>query len=285
MKRSLFIILLFAFFGYGCSSITLAYRNADVYLQYKIYAYTAFNAQQKSTIRQAISDYMEWHRGKALPEYIIFLQNLNGAAQSAGQMKSTQVAQLRADLVELYQKTLDRAIRPTVEVLSTLDDSQIQGLADTFAKDIDKQRHDELDISRDEYLDARADKTISFFKWLAGNLSSEQEQQIRNMSRRLPLVNDIYLQQREANQARLIALLKEHAGKEQLATFFFSWLHTPEATRSPQQQRRIEEFEQASNGMVAAIHDLLTDTQKAHIQQRISELIDDMHAEIGKARQ
>jgi len=37
--------------------------------------------------------------------------------------------------------------------------------------------------------------------------------------------------------------------------------------------------------LVAAIHDMLTEKQKAHIQQRISGLIDDMHTEIRKVKQ
>ena len=81
MKKSLFIIIAFALFSCGCSSVSLFYRNADWYLQHKIDGYTSFNARQEETIRREISNYLDWHRKYALPEYIIFLQNLNGTAQ------------------------------------------------------------------------------------------------------------------------------------------------------------------------------------------------------------
>ena len=279
MRKSLFIVLAFALLCCGCSTIGLVYRNADWYLQHKINGYTSFNAQQKKLILQDVSDYMHWHRKNALPEYINFLQNLNGAAQSGGQLKVENVTLLRAQLMNLYRMTLEPAIRPTAEILSMLDSGQIQELGRNLAEEIQKQKHEELDISHDEYLDNRADKTISFLEWLAGNLSSEQERKIREMSRHLPVVIDIYIQHRAANQSRLIALLNDHADKEKIAAFLSSWLLTPEASRLPRQQRVIESFETASDEMIAQIHGLLTVAQKQHIHKIISSYIDDMRAE------
>lgn len=281
MKKSLFIVLAFALLGYGCSTASLVYRNADWYLQHKINGYTSFNAQQKNLIRQDISDYMRWHRKNALPQYIIFLQNLNGAAQYDGQSRVENVTLLRARLMNLYRKTLVPAIRPTAEILSMLDNRQIQELDSNFAEDIQKQKHEELDISHDEYLDKRADKNISFLKWLAGNMSAEQERRIREMSRHLPVVGDIYIQNREANQSRLIALLNDHAGEghaneEKITAFLSSWLLAPEASRTAQQQRAIQSFETASDEMIAQIQGMLTVTQKEHIHKMISSYIDDM---------
>src|SRR4030067_621681 len=80
--------------------------NADLYLQHKINGYTSFNARQKETIHREVSDYMHWHRKIALPEYTIFLQKLNGVAQSDGPSEVKEVSQLRAQLVGLYRRTL-----------------------------------------------------------------------------------------------------------------------------------------------------------------------------------
>ena len=92
MNKSHVFVLAFTLFICGCSTIHLFYRNADWYLQYKINSYTSFNAPQKELIRQDVSDYMHWHRKYALPEYIIFLQNLNGAVQYQGQLEAEDVA-------------------------------------------------------------------------------------------------------------------------------------------------------------------------------------------------
>ena len=285
MKKSLCLILAIALLISGCNMVNLIYRNADWYLQHKINGYTSFNAQQKKIITQEVSDYMNWHRKKALPEYITFLQNLNGAAQYDGRLSSGEIARLREQVLELYKMTLAPAIRPTAEILSSLDDGQIRELEKSLSEENQKQIHEQLDVSRDDYLDKRADRTVHFLEWLAGNLNKAQEQKVREMSRRLPFVSDIYIRQRVANQGRLISLLNEHAGTEQISAFLSLWILTPEATRSPQQQHAVETFKLASDDMIADIHGMLTARQKDHIHKTISSYIDDMRAENRKAIQ
>jgi hypothetical protein len=277
MKKSLFIILAFALLICGCSTIGLVYRNADWYLQHKINGYTSFNARQKETIRQEVFNYMFWHRKNALPEYIVFLQNLNGVAQYDGQLKAEQIALLRSHLMNLYKTSLVPAIKPTAQMLSSLDSRQIQKLGSNLAEENQKQKQEELDVSQDEYLDRRVDRTISFLEWLAGNLSDEQEQKISEMSRYLPVVSAIYIQHRETNQGRLLALLNGHVGADNIAAFISTWILTPEVTRTSQQQRAIQSFETASDAMIAQIHGLLTTRQKEHIRKLISSYIEDMH--------
>jgi hypothetical protein len=276
MKRSLFIIIAFALFNCGCSSINLFYRHADWYLQHKIDGYTSFNARQEETIRREISNYLDWHRKYALPEYIIFLQNLNGAAQYDGQLKAGEIALLRAQLMSLYRKSVMPAIRPAAEILSSLDSRQIQELERNLAEENNKQKREELDMGRDAYLDKRAYKTLSFLEGLVGNLSREQRQKIKEMSRRLPLVRDIYIGQRETNQGRLIKLLSDHAGADKVASFMSLWVLTPDATRTAQQQRDIQAFETATDEMIANIQGMLTIKQKAHLHKEISRYIDEL---------
>jgi len=283
MKKSLIFVLAIALLISGCSTVSLVYRNADWYLQHKINGYTSFNSRQKETVRKEVSNYMRWHRKYALPEYIIFLQNLNGTAQYEGQLSAETVAQLRIQLMNLYRKTLVPAIRPTALLLSSLDSAQIRELDRSFAEDIRKQKQEELDGSQDENLDKRADKTVSFLEWLAGNLSRDQEQKVRAMNRRLFFISPIYIQNREANQRRLIALLNGHASADEIAAFLSSWILTPDATRTPYQQRAFESFETGADEMVAQIHGLLTRRQKDHIHEMISTYIEDMRSEIARS--
>jgi hypothetical protein len=278
MKKTLLIILSFTLLISACSTVSLVYRNADWYLRHKINSYASFNDQQQQSIRREVADYMQWHRKVALPEYIIFLQNLNGAVQYNGPLSIAEIDQLRMQLLGLYKKTLVPAIAPATEIFSSMDSTQIQELARNLAEENLQHKREESDSNPDRYLDKRADKTISFVEWLAGDLSREQKQQIRDMSRRLPLVSDIYRRQRETNQGRLIGLLNEHASKEQVSAFLSSWTLTPEAGRTAMQQHAIESFNLAADEMIVRIHGLLTHEQKEHIHKMISSYIDDMRA-------
>jgi hypothetical protein len=276
MKRSLFVIIAFAFFNCGCSSASLLYRNADWYLQHKIDGYTTFNAPQEEAIHREISNYLDWHRKYALPEYIIFLQNLNGVAQHDGQVKAEEIALLRAQLTGLYRKSLTPAIKPAAEILSSLDSRQIQELERNLAGENTTQKREEMDMGRDAYLDKRAYKTLDFLEGLVGNLGREQRQRVKEMSRHLPLIRDTYIEQRATNQGRLIKLLNNNAGADKIASFMSLWILAPDATRTAQQQRDIHAFETASHEMIANIQGMLTIRQKNHLHKEISRYIDEL---------
>ena len=276
MKKTAVIVLAVALFSSGCSTVSLLYRNADWYLQHRIDGYVSFNAGQEATIHREISAYLNWHRKHALPEYINFLQNLNGAAQYEGQLKTGRIAQLRAQLMDLYHLTLQPAIRPAAELLSSLDSRQIRELSDNLAKENSKQMQELRDMGHDAYLDKRANDTLDFLEGLVGDLSREQRKQIRDMSRRLPAVREIYLEQRYANQRRLIGMLNEHAGADRVAAFLSLWLLSPDATRTSRQQIAIHAFETASDEMLAHIQWMLTARQKAHLNKQLSRYIDEL---------
>jgi hypothetical protein len=276
MKKTVLIVLAVALFSSGCSTVSLLYRNADWYLQHKIDGYVSFNAGQEATIHRDISVYLNWHRKHALPEYINFLQNLNGAAQYEGRLQSGRITQLRAQMLELYHQTLQPAVRPAAEILSSLDSRQIRELSDNLAKENSKQMQELRDMSRDAYLDKRADSTLDFLEGLVGDLSHDQRQQISDMSRQLPAVREIYLEHRYANQRRLIGMLNEHAGADRVAAFISLWLLSPDATRTSRQQFAIHAFETASDQMIAHIQWMLTARQKKHLNKQLSRYIDDL---------
>ncbi len=267
MKRSLFIIIAFAFFNCGCSSVSLLYRNTDWYLQHKIDGYTTFNARQEETIHREISNYLDWHRKYVLPEYIIFLQNLNGAARHDGQVKAENIALLRAQLTGLYRTSLTPAIKPAAEMLSSLDSRQIQELGRNLAGENTKQKRAEMDMGRDTYLDKRAYKTLDLLEGLVGNMSREQRLRVKEMSLHLPLIRDTYIEQRVSNQSRLIKLLNNNDGADKIASFMSLWILTPDATRTAQQQHDTHAFETASDEMIANIQGMLTLRQKIHLHK------------------
>ncbi|HUW00041.1 MAG TPA: DUF6279 family lipoprotein [Gallionella sp.] len=285
MKKTLFLLFAFALFSYGCSSIRLFYSNADWYLQHRINGYTSFNTRQENLIRRDVSNYMRWHRKYALPEYITFLQNLNGAVQYGGHLDSGDIALLRAHLLGLYQKTMAPAVRPAAEILGMLDAGQLKELEHNLDEENRQQLNRQFDAGHDVYLSKRADKTLNFLEWLAGDLSAEQKRKIGEMSRALPVVGDIYIRHRQENQKKLLGLLNAHAGEQKIAAFLRTWIFSPEVTRSTQQQNEIQAFDLASNEMIVQIRDMLTAKQKAHIHQMISSYIDYMRAEIRKSRQ
>ncbi len=268
----------------GCSTVTLGYNHADWLLRYWINDYTSFSASQKEQIHLEVDNYLRWHRKNALPGYIAFLRNVDAAVNQERSMTVSDVMRLRAESNRLYQLTMEPMIRPAAHILSTLDSEQITELADTLAKRNRKQRKTMLHGSEQEMLAARAKRQVELVENLVGNLSTEQEQKIKEMSLRIPFASRAYIEQRETRQARLIALLRDKAGEDQIAALFRQWLAAPEAFRTPQQQQAIAAYESAMNEMTARIVGLLTVRQKHHLSEKIASYLDDFRGLTTAAR-
>ena len=278
------MILSIAMLCAGCSAIKLGYDHADWYLRYKINDYTSFNARQKEDIRKEVAAYMLWHRKNALPEYAAFLQNVYVAVQQDGRLKAEDVARLRSEYSRLYKKTVAPAIRPAAHLLSTIDNRQIEELCKTFADKNRKQKEETLYGSEQKNIVMRAERNIDMVEKLTGRLSRDQKEKIRALSLHIPFANKYFIENRETSQAGLIALLNNKAGEEKIAAFLMSWINSPEAARTPQQQLAIQSYENAMDEMTARIFELLTARQKEHLRKEIMSYIKDIQKLIAEQK-
>jgi len=258
----------------GCSIVAIGYNYADAYLRYSINSYATFNDVQKDAIKKEVGIYMAWHRNNMLAQYVIYLQELQQAGQSAAPLTQADVARFRSEVRALYVKTLQPAIRPAARILSGVSPEQMEELAQSFSKENKKQRDKELSSMPDEQLRKRAEKIIDFVENLVGNLKDEQLEKIREMNRHLPFVSDIYINRREDNQAGLIELLKNHKAEDEIAAFLSSWLLTPEVTSTADERSIMLAFEKASDEMIVTVYQMLTERQKKTLLKNIQKYID-----------
>lgn len=259
----------------GCSTISLGYNHADWILRYSINDYTSFNTAQREQIHQQVDDYLRWHRKNVLPGYIATLQHIDEAVNQQEGMMVGDVLRLRAESASLYQLTMEPMFQPAAHILGSLDSEQLAELADNFAKRDGKQRKLMLQGSEQNMLAARAERDVELVGKLFGTLSFEQEKKITEMSLHIPFATRAFLEQREAKHAKMLALLKEKAGEDQLAALFQQWLSKPEDSRTPQQQQVIDAYENAMNEMTVQIIAMLTARQKRHLTEEITSIVDD----------
>ncbi len=271
------ITLLLAISVAGCNMMAIGYNNADWYLRYKINNYTSFNAAQKEKIQREVGVLMNRHRRDMLPEYIKFLKKIDRTLQS-GSMEKEQISVLSNELRGLYRMTLRPTIQPTAHILANLNKPQLQEFEQTLKEENEKLKEESLDGSRDEQLNRRAEKTIDFIEDFTGNLSGEQEEKITLMSRQLPFAAPAFMQNRENNQRKLIKLINNNEGTEKIASFIGLWISTPENTRTPDEQKLINELQDAANGMIENIYTILTPQQKQRLRSKIQEYMADLGA-------
>lgn len=269
------ITLLVAISVAGCSMVATGYNNADWYLRYKINNYTSFNTAQKEKIQREVGVFMNWHRRDMLPEYIRFLKKIDQTLQN-GSMEKEQISVLSNELRGLYRMTLRPTIEPTAHILANLNKPQLQEFEQTLKEENEKLQEESLQGNRDEQLNRRAEKTIDFIEDFTGNLSDEQEEKITLMSRQLPFATPAFMQNRENNQGKLIKLINNNEGTEKIASFIGLWISTPENTRTPDQQKIINDLQNAANGMIANIYTILTPQQKQRLRSKIQGYMADL---------
>jgi len=270
----------------GCSRITFGYNHAGWLLRYWVNAYTSFNSAQKEEIHRDVDDYLRWHRENALPEYIAFLQELEVLANRDSALTPSDVIRIREEISRLYRFTLTPSIRPAAHVLSSLDDRQIQELRKNLAKKNHEQRDEMLSGDLKENLAKRANDHIHFVQELAGRLSDEQKDKIREMSMHIPFVTRNYIEHREAMQGDLILLLRSHASEDDIAALLAQWINTPPTPATAAMQGTLESYDDAMDEMTVHVFDLLSPDQKHHLRKTISGYIDDLqklHAQIEPA--
>lgn len=273
--KAILIVLALALLSSGCSRVTFGYNHGAWLLRYWINGYTSFNPGQKEEIRHDVADYMRWHRQYALPEYIAFLQNLNALADRDDALSANDVVRVRSELARLYKLTMTPLVRPAAHLLRTLDRRQIEELRNTLAEKNRDLREETLSGTEIENLVSRAEKYIHFVEGLAGHLTHDQEEKVKEMSLRIPFITASYIERREARQRTLISLLNEHASEDRIAAFLFQWVDMQEGPISPQEQQVIEAYDRAMSEMIVRIFAMLTTPQKNHLRKKIADYIDD----------
>ena len=274
MKNSWTIVIVLVLLQLSaCSMVSVGYNNADVYLRYSINSYASFNEAQKQIIDDEIDVFMRENRANMLPQYVVLLQQLKLTLQSGKTLAASDVASLRNAVRELYIKTMQPTIVPAARLLSGLEPEQIDELVLSFAKENGKQRDKDLSGSQDEQLRRRAEKTIDFLETLVGGLDDTQLEKARGLSRKLPYTSAMFISQREANQARLIGLMKNKKGEAEIAKLLTAWLVKPESFRNSDEQKLMQEFETGADEMIVSFHDILTERQKQKLLDSINKYL------------
>jgi len=271
--RLYFVVLLLLTMS-GCSIVSVGYNYAEAYLRYSINSYATFNAVQKERIKKEVDEFMLWHRKMMLPQYVGFLQELQGIVLAGHALNKEDVTRLRVEVRKLYVKTLQPTVKPAASLLSGIEAAQIEELVSSFARENGKQKDKELAGSLDEQLRKRAERTIDFIENLTGGLTDAQQDKLRELSHNLPFATELYIRLREENQAGLIALLKNNGSERDIAAFLSVWLISPEANRSPEEQKVLMSFESAAEEMTVSIYGLLTERQRKTLLKNIAKYID-----------
>lgn len=265
----------------GCSTIRFTYNQGDTLLYWWMDSYVDFEGQQADATKRDIGRLFQWHRQTQLKDY---------AALAAGFQRQLAGNPTQADLVNAYRELRLRGERVALHAIpemSTLAMSitpeQIGNIERKFNTKNEEYRRKFMTGDVEKRQRARYKKSMEQFELWFGNFNSEQEAVMRRASDARPLDNQVWLEERQYRQRRILATLRkvqqEKLNRDQTAALlqglvreFFGRMEAPERKAFYDAY-----LDQTTKYILTGIK-LATPAQKQHAQERIGGWIQDFNA-------
>jgi hypothetical protein len=169
----------------GCGALRLAYNQSPLATYWYFDSYLDFNASQRPLVKAALDDIHQWHRQTQLPLYIETLEKLQH--QMPKDVTAAQACTLYTEVQDRLLVTFEGIAGRLqsegqregqgggMQVLASLDSTQLARLQKKLAKTNAKYRKDFVDGPASKLRDKRLEQAISRAEGLYGNLTNKQE--------------------------------------------------------------------------------------------------------------
>lgn len=272
------IALMLAFLVTACTAMRLGYNNGESIGYYWLNGYADFQPEQSPWAKEHIADWFAWHRKTQLDDY---------AKLMASYQARLREPVTKAEILQEYKRIRQRAMAMANKALPSLanlalrlEPDQIAHLEDKFAANNKKFRKQQLSGDREAQQEFRYEKVKKQAEYWLGDLTDEQEMQIRTASDARPLNNELWLAERQQRQARLIGILKQiqaqkpsHAAVQAMLREYA--VMVIEGNSNTGQTRFYETSRESTAQLIADIINLATPQQKAHASAQLQKWIED----------
>jgi len=256
----------------GCSAVQLGYRNADTFVKWQANSYLDFEGQESEELEKRIASFLVWHRGKALPQYVVLLEE---AAARGGRGMSRDDLVWGYDAVrEQVREGLRRAAREAAPMLDRLRPEQVAHLERRFGEDNRKFARDFLSGTPEDRRKRRLKRNIERLEDWVGTLTEGQAERVKQYSDRLPLTDALRDRDRRRRQGELLAMVRGREAVKRLSDWAAAW----DGGRDPA-------YEAAAKAQVAEYTNLLLDldktlsaAQREHLVRRLRGYAEDFAA-------
>ena len=264
----------------GCSALRVGYNQADLILAHYANDYFDLDRAQRLDFEARTDRLLAWHRRDQLPDYVAFLTEAR---------VRTERGVTREDVLWLIEgvkarfRTLGAQAAPdAAPLLATLTDAQIAHLQQEWDKSNAKfAREWKLAAPEAERRRLILRKTLDQVRDWTGALTVEQEKQIADLLRGVPLVTQLRHEDRIRRQKEFARLLAERRQPD-FAGKLRAWLTDWESGRNPEYERMQEQVTEQRIRIILAVQASLTPEQKRKALHRLQDYIDDLRALAGQ---
>ena len=273
LKRALLLLALASLAG--CSGARLAYTNADTVVRWMANDYFALEGPQEDDFKVRLARFYAWHRSEELPRYSVLMTSAGG--KLADGLTAPGLLWAWESVKGRYRRMVAQAAPELAAVLATLTPAQFDRLEQKFADSDAEYAKKHLKGGEAEQRKRRDKRILELMREWFGDLSDEQEVQLKTSSGKLPLLYALRLQNRQRRQGEFVALLKAYRSPTELEPRLTQWLTDWEEGASPGYRRLSELHRDLYIQMLLELDRGLTPAQRVHAVTRFYE-----YAEIFK---
>ena len=241
----------------SCSTVRLAYDNAETYIRWRATDYLEVDGETSDELDAAIANFMSWHRANALPKYATLLGE-------ADQRFTRGLA--AADLNWGYDSVMAEAresVRVAAErmapILDRLTPMQVAHFERQLADDNRKFERENLRGGEREQRKRRTQRNVERLEDWVGTLSQAQIDRVAQYSARAPLLDGMRDRDHKRLQAELLKMMRARQCRERLPDAAVNW----QSGRDPAYAAALEAARKEYFAMALDIDKSLTPQQRA----------------------
>ena len=256
----------------GCSTIKVAYNQAEFIAAWMADDYFDLNGEQKDAFRAHFQRFHAWHRATQLLQYAALLEAAQKRLDTG--VSAADATWLVGSVKTQYRTIVLRGYADAARLLSTLSDQQLVAARRQF-EEVNRKYAREFGVGAapDEQRRLLAKRQLERVEHWTGPLSAAQEARIAEMSRALPRVTDLRHQDRMRRQQEFLTLLAERKQLNTFAPKLREWLLDWDRTRTTDYDAALARFAEASAKMYVDAYTLLTAEQRHHIASRLQRYV------------
>ncbi len=253
----------------ACSTIKIAYTNADRILFQYVDEYLNLTATQKQFLRPELEARLDKHRREELPSVIAWLEKISEYGKDG--LTRGEAKEILETLSEIYADTTRRTIEVVSPVLAQLNAAQIEHLSQKLTQANRRYQSKYLAYSPDRRKARRARQIIRRIEPWTGDLSSEQKQLVTDLGEAMPEADLAWYAYRQRQQRTALELLRKPASRDELSRFLNQWW-VEQGNMSPQLSTKVSQTWKVIEDMVVLIDGTLTPEQRNRVLQRIDDI-------------
>jgi hypothetical protein len=210
----------------GCSSLKVAYGNAETLAWWWLDGYVDFERDQKPAAKAALSNWLGWHRRTQLPQYRQWLQQT--AVLMQGTPTGEQICARISAADPLRAQALAPLSQPVADLAPRLQPAQLAHLEKRFAEKNAEWSEKHLQRDPQQRREAQAKRAIDNTERFYGRLDREQRRWLTLRLQASPYRAENDLSERQLRQRDAVATLRTLAepalSSEQLRRISAAWM-------------------------------------------------------------